>query len=110
MKKIVSVFAIVACLALLLTACGDPVVGTWHTTIDGADGQMTLRRNGTGEIESNGITRSCTWEVEGDRLTVVQDMDGAPFVFLDNVSYVIEEGVLTVTSYDGSKSLTFEKE
>lgn len=110
MKKAIALFAVALCLATVLTSCGDPLTGDWHTTIDGADGQMTLCKDGTGQIVSNGVTRSCTWEAANGRLTVVQDVGEFPYVFLDNVSYVIEDGVLTVTSYDGSKTLVFEKE
>lgn len=110
MKKRISLLLVACSLLLLLTSCASPLVGTWNTTIDGDAGQIILKRNGTGEIISNGVTRPCTWEAEGNTFTVVQEIDGAPFVFLDNVSYVIEENVLTITSYNGSKTLVLTKE
>jgi len=43
MKKALTVFLMVIMTATLLTACSlNPLVGTWSTTIDGAEGQMIL--------------------------------------------------------------------
>ncbi len=109
MKKAICLIVIVVML-VCLTACASPVVGSWNTTIDGLDGQMTLAKDGTGTIVSNGISRPCTWEIKDDRLSVVQIIDGSNYVFLDNVSYTIEKDTLTVTSFDGSKTLTFTKD
>ena len=109
MKKVLRLLLLVCCLALLLTSCSSPLVGSWTTTIDGEEGQMTLKRNGTGEIVSNGISRPCTWYVKDNTLSVVQDIEGSTFVFLDCVSYEINDNTLTIVSYDGSKTLVFEK-
>lgn len=109
MKKAVYLIAILIML-VSLTACGNPLVGRWNTNIEGVQGQMTLYKDGTGEIVSGDVTRPCTWEVKNDALTVIQNIDGATFVFLDCVSYEIVDNVMTITSYDGSKTLTFEKE
>ena len=40
--------------------------------------------------------------------TVIQEMDGEEYVFLDKVTYTVEKRVLTVTSQSGNV-LTFEK-
>lgn len=111
MKKALAVLLIFAVVAALLTACGShPLVGTWTTTIEGAEGQMTLRRDGTGEIVSHGETRPCTWTVaEDNTLTVVQEIEYLPYTFLDKVSYTVKGRTLTVTSQKGN-TLVFEKE
>lgn len=109
MKKAIRLLLLVCCLALLLTSCANPLVGSWTTTIDGAEGQMILKRDGTGEIISNGVSRPCTWKIKDNALSVVQIIDEKTFVFLDCVSYHIKDDILTVTSYDGSKTLVFEK-
>ena len=109
MKKI-GCFIVIVAMLLSLTACGDPLVGCWKTTIDGVEGQMTLYKDGTGEIVSGDISRPCTWEVKDGTLTVIQDISGANFVFLDCVSYEISKDTMTITSYDGSKTLVFEKD
>ncbi len=110
MKKALALLAVVLCLATILTSCADPLVGTWTTTIDGQPGQMILKKDGTGQVVSSGISRPCTWEIKEERLTVVQEVSGTSYVFLDAVTYTIDEGTLTVVSYDGSKTLVFEKE
>lgn len=110
MKRMALVCALLITLSLLLTACSlNPLVGTWSTTIDGAQGQMILNRRGVGEIVSHGVARPCTWSAENDTLTVVQDVKGIPYTFLDGVTYSIEGRTMTITS-QGGNTLVFEKQ
>ena len=109
MKRIVCSALVITALLCLLTACVfSPLVGTWSATIAGAEGQMTLRRDGTGEILSNDITRPCRWVATEETLTVIQEVDGVEYTFLDEVSYTVTRRALTVTSKSGN-TLTFTK-
>ena len=109
MKKTLALLLIFALTVVLLTACfGHPLVGTWAANINGSEGQMTLNKDGTGEMVSDGITRPCTWEVVDDKLTVTQDFGDHKYIFLDRVSYEIQDGTLTVTSMAGN-TLVFTK-
>jgi len=109
MKKALTVFLMVIMTATLLTACSlNPLVGTWSTTIDGAEGQMILYKDGTGEVVSHNETRPCTWSTDGDTLTVVQEIADIPYTFLDKVTYEVKGRTLTVTSQNGN-TLVFEK-
>lgn len=109
MKKIISVLLVAVIICALLTACGAPTLeGTWSTTINGDKGQMTLYSDGNGEIVSNGETRPCTWTATEDTLTVIQEVAGIPFVFLDNVTYTLKGRTLTVTSQSGN-TLVFKR-
>ena len=110
MKRTICTALAVTALLCLLTGClFSPLAGTWSTTIEGAEGQMTLRRNGTGEITSNNITRPCRWMATEDTLTVIQEVEGVEYTFLDEVSYTVTRRALTVTSKSGN-TLTFTKE
>lgn len=110
MKKGLTILLVFALCACALTACGARrPVGTWTATINGAEGQMTLNKDGSGEMVSDGVTRACTWEVADGKLTVVQDLGDQEYVFLDRVSYTVKGGTLTVTSMAGN-TLVFEKE
>lgn len=110
MKKLIVCAVAVVLMVTLLTACGgDPLVGTWSTTIGGDTGEMVLNADGTGTILSNGVTRTCKWTVEEDTLTVVQYVDGYPYIFLDEVTYSIKRTILTVTNPDTGNTLEFEK-
>lgn len=109
MKKVMAVLLLLVWTATLLTACGaDPLVGTWQATINGSEGQMTLNKDGTGEVVSDGITRPCTWEVTDDQLTVTQDLGDHEYILFDRVTYVIDGDTLTITSKSGN-TLTFTK-
>lgn len=110
MKKRMVLLLVAISLLLCLTACSQPLVGSWNANIGGDQGNMTLFRDGTGTITSNGIERPCTWDVKEFRLTVIQNMGDANYMFLDRVSFVLEKDTLTVTSYDGSKTLQFTKD
>lgn len=110
MKKVWSLLLVAVLLCTALTACGEKaLVGTWTTTINGDEGEMLLRRDGTGTVTSNGETRSCTWTVEEDTLTVVQNVGGLQYVFLDEVTYTVRFGTLTVTNPDTGNTLEFKK-
>ena len=110
MKKALAVLLILILTATLLTACGEhELVGTWVATINGTQGQMTLREDGSGEVISNGITRPCTWEVAEDKLTVTQKVDDRQYIFLDRVTYTVDGDTLTVTSMSGN-TLTWIKQ
>ena len=109
MKQILAVTLVLILMTTMLTACVfSPLVGTWSATIAGAEGQMTLRRDGTGEILSNDITRPCRWVATEETLTVIQEVDGVEYTFLDEVSYTVTRRALTVTSKSGN-TLTFTK-
>ena len=110
MKKTWIGLLITIILITSLTACGTGrLVGTWHATINGSEGQMTLYKDGTGEIVSDGITRACTWTVENDTLTVTQHFSDHTYTLFDRVTYVVEGKTLTITSIQGN-TLTFTKE
>ncbi len=110
MKKVLSILLIAVLLCTTLTACGEKaLVGTWVTAIGGDEGEMLLRRDGTGTITSNGETRPCTWKVEDDTLTVVQNVGGLQYVFLDEVTYSVRWKTLTVTDPETGNTLEFEK-
>ena len=109
MKKALALLMISIWTVALLAGCGtDPLVGTWTATINGDAGQMTLNENNTGEIVSNGKARPCTWAIENGELTVKQTIDDNTYIFLDRVTYVIQDDTLTITSKSG-KTLTFTK-
>lgn len=110
MKRMI-VYAVTLLMVItLLTACGgDPLVGTWSATIGGDAGEMVLNADGTGTILSNGVTRTCKWTIEEDTLTVVQYVDGYPYIFLDEVTYSIQWRTLTVTNPDTGNTLEFKK-
>lgn len=111
MKKVLSIIIIVAVLlCTTLTACGTrALVGTWSTTIGGDAGEMTLHRDGTGTLTSNGETRPVTWKAEDNTLTVVQTVDGYQYIFLDEVNYSVAWRKLTVTHPETGNTLVFEK-
>lgn len=114
MKKVWIIVAAAVCLVAVCTSVVlvvtsiDPLVGTWTTTIGGDEGQMILKKDGTGEVVSNGVSRPCVWEVVDEKLTVVQHQDGLPYTFLNAVTYKIEGKTLTVTSQSGN-TLVFKK-
>ena len=109
MKRMVCFALAIITMMTLLAACGtDPLVGIWTTTIEDAEGQMILRRDGTGDVTSNDITRPCTWTVEDGTLTVVQEISGIPYTFLNEVTYTVKGRTLTVTSKSGN-TLVFKK-
>ena len=109
MKRAIAIALVLALTVSMITACGfNSLVGTWSATIDGTVGEMTLQRDGSGTVTSSGVTRSCRWLIIDDTLTVIQEMDGEEYVFLDKVTYTVKKGVLTVTSQSGN-TLTFEK-
>ena len=109
MKKIVSVLLVLVIIGTLLTACGtSALVGTWTATIEGAEGQMILHKDGTGEIVSHDATRPCTWEASGNTLTVVQEIDDLPYTFLNGVTYTVKGRTLTITSQSGN-TLVFKR-
>lgn len=110
MKKVWSIILVAVLMTVILTACsGDPLVGTWGTTIDGDYGEMTLNADGTGTLVSNMETRSCYWEVEGDTLTVVQNIEGYEYTFLNKVNYTVEWSTLTVTHPETGNTLEFKR-
>ena len=110
MKKTWIWLLIAMILVASLTACGTSrLVGTWQATINGSEGQMTLNKDGTGEVVSDGITRPCTWEVTDDKLTVTQDLGDHEYILFDRVTYVVEGQTLTITSMQGN-TLTFTKQ
>jgi len=110
MKKVWTIVLIALMMLSMVTSCGKgALVGTWTTAIDGAEGQITLYKDGTGTVVSNDISRPCTWEAADGKLTVVQEIAQIPYTFLDGVSYVIKGKTLTVTSQNGN-TLVFEKE
>lgn len=108
MKKLLCMMTLVLLMMVLLTSCGATLVGTWNATIEGETGQMILREDGTGEIISHGLTRTCTWEADDTTITVEQIVGGRTYVFLDSATYVLEGDTLTVTNRDG-ESLVFEE-
>lgn len=128
MKRMIALLLTLLALTGLLTACGEcsheydnatdylcndcnynRFVGTWTTTIEGAPGEMTLNADGTGQIISHEITRDCTWVVENNTLSVVQEANGFYFEFLKQVSFELEnETSLLVTSQSGNQ-LVFTK-
>lgn len=111
MKKVFSILMVAVLLCTALTACGTKaLVGTWSTTIGGDAGEMTLRRDGTGTVTSNGATRPCTWTVENGVLTVVQTVNGYQYIFLDEVTYTIKWRTLTVTNPESGNTLEFQKQ
>lgn len=110
MKKVWAILLVTLLTVSMLTACGkSALVGTWTTTVDGTEGQITLRRNGTGIVVSNDISRSCTWEITDGKLTVVQTIEGSTFTLFDHVTYEVHRGTLTITSLGGN-TLTLEKQ
>ena len=112
MKKTLSILAAMLLLTTMLTGCiPHPLEGTWVTTINGDEGEMVLKADGTGTITSNGITRDCYWEIDTETgtLTVEQDVDGLLRTFLDHVTYKVEGSLLTITSQKGN-TLVFEKQ
>jgi len=110
MKRRIAFALALLTLVMTLTACSlNPLAGTWNTTIDGDAGQLVLQRKGVGQVISNGSTRQCTWTAKDGKLTVIQEVAGIPYTFLDEVSYVLEGKTLTVTSQSGN-TLVFEKE
>lgn len=110
MKKVWTIVLIALMMLSMLTSCGKgALVGTWTTAIDGAEGQITLYKDGTGTVVSNDISRPCTWEAADGKLTVVQTIEGDQFVLFDRVTYEVHRGTLTVTSPDGN-TLTLEKQ
>ena len=109
MKKALAVLLILILTAAMLTACGTHrLVGTWTATIDGAEGQMTLYKDGSGEIVSHNEIRPCTWEAVENKLTVTQVINGDLYTFLDEVTYTVKGRTLTVTSKNGN-TLIFTK-
>ncbi|MBR0447341.1 MAG: hypothetical protein IIX28_02610 [Clostridia bacterium] len=110
MKRVLSIIIVAVLLCTALSACGTrALVGTWSTTINGDEGEMLLRADGTGTITSNGETRPCTWTAEGDVLTVVQTIDGYQYIFLDEVTYTVKWKTLTVTNPETGNTLAFQK-
>ena len=123
MKRVLSIIIVAVLLCTALSACGTRAlvgdrlekagglewVGTWSTTINGDEGEMLLRADGTGTITSNGETRPCTWTAEGDVLTVVQTIDGYQYIFLDEVTYTVKWKTLTVTNPETGNTLAFQK-
>ncbi len=82
--------------------------GTWTTTIEGAAGEMTLKSDGTGTVVSHEFGRDCTWTIEENTLTVIQEANGFYYEFLNKVTFALEDTTLTVTSQKGN-TLVFEK-
>ncbi|MBE6807683.1 MAG: hypothetical protein E7527_06750 [Ruminococcaceae bacterium] len=127
MKHLVALLCTLLMLTTLLTACGgcdhaytnagdiqcndcgyNRLAGTWTVTIQGKPGEMTLKKDGTGTITSSDHSRPCTWEIKNNALTVTQEIDGFTKVFLNEVTYALEEDTLIVTSHKGNQ-LVFKK-
>lgn len=120
MKKAVSLLVLCLMLTALLTGCdcshtydgatdihcndcgADRLEATWATTIEGAPGEMTLYCDGTGTVVSHDITRDCTWVIENNTLSVVQEANGFYYEFLKQVTFALEGDTLTVTSQSGN--------
>ena len=110
MRKAWTILLTILIMVFILASCGkSALVGTWTTAIDGAEGQITLYKDGTGTVVSNDISRPCTWEAADGKLTVVQTIEGDQYVLFDRVTYEVHRGTLTVTSPDGN-TLTLEKQ
>ena len=110
MRKAWTILLTILIMVFILASCGkSALVGTWVTTIDGAEGQITLRWNGTGTVVSNDIPRPCTWEVTDGKLTVVQTIEENTFTLFDRVAYEVHRKTLTITSLEGN-TLTLEKQ
>ena len=126
MKKAVSLLILCLMLTALLTGCdcsheydsatdihcndcgANRLEATWATTIEGAEGEMTLKSDGTGTVVSHDITRDCTWVIENNTLTVIQEANGFYYEFLNKVTFALEDDTLTVTS-QSYNTLVFTK-
>ena len=75
---------------------------TWTTTIEGDTGNITLKADGTGTIAIKEHLRPCTWVVEDNTLTVVQDVEGFSYTLMDRFTFSFSENSLVVTSPKGN--------
>lgn len=113
MKKIISVFVLLALCTALLCSCGVNIKGTWvsqgeilGTTVTAA--KYTFNGDGTYSVEGAlGITTNGTYTVDGDTVTMTTSIVGIETT--TEYTATIEKDVLTLTDKNGVK-IVLEKE
>ena len=93
MKKILLSLALVFTLMLVITGCGkkEGLVGSWeHETFKGY--VYTFNEDKTCKYDAYGTIMNCTYEVDGDKLSILYTGNTAPF----ETTYKIEGDTLTI--------------
>ncbi len=113
MKRL-AVFILCAAVAcMMLTACGDSYLGTWHTRSVEQDGVvinnedeelgktlknymiLLLEKDGKGAVSYYGIEEEIEWSIEGDVITVKDGGAGFKAEY-KNDTLVIDDGTTRI--------------
>ena len=107
MKKIFSIVVIIA-VCLAITGCNNnntkknPIVGKWAYS---STFVYTFNEDKTCEYNVSGTIMKCTYETDGDKISILYDGDTIPF----ETTYSIEGDKLTIEDSMGT-SVAYEKQ
>jgi len=106
MKRVLgSIFVLTLC--LFLVGCGkkNSIIGKWETKLGGYNFVYTFNEDKTCSYDAAGKLMKCTYEIDGDKISILYDGDTSPF----ETTFSIEGNKLNVRDSNGNDTFYTKK-